>query len=659
MKEIAEWLLGRIITEENNKVAKRLLDIIESAPNINNIDWLTLFVGSSTEENVNKKNPLQIESKENRDFRIEKIKIRGFRKFPFKEKGYYILDFTDSEKNKPCSCFFIGSNGSGKTSIFSSLQDTCSGSFTAAESRGVEKKFFMPHVGKDVSFVDVIVETCLGEIELQNPVNSQIFQYRQFLRPFFCSEYDIRMMAESKDITEYIVSQTGFEYTYKLLNHLNTMYTDCCILKDDLEKKREAATLSDKGKLKTMHKKFDFLNSVFDDVVDYRYRYRKNQVQFQLSSLIGKLKTPLKIKSINRNSKNYARDIIKAGEQLSDVLQRLKDESDILKNKKLVCPVIDDAYQSLIYRITELLVDFESIKSDSTIENVTKFNTRRIRVQAFYRRLILLGLDDINETRLFYAELLEKLQISITDGEKPKVFVENLLNEIDKCRSISKDEDFSESEKLNLLEEKLELLKACVDKLQKLYHVCLYKSCMITKDFCEVILTEFNSSDEKLDLKVISDTGRLEFDYIIDGNHISPLLYLNSFRFKLYTLCIKIGMAFSVMRMMNISFPLVLDDVFYSSDFSNREMVRLFIQKTLELYHKEIEPTTNKPLQLIFFTHDEVILEAAINGMKESNHIYKYGRIFNYQEMETSNADSDKKNNGVMNPDCNISVIFS
>ncbi|WP_419021425.1 hypothetical protein, partial [Holdemanella sp.] len=116
----------------------------------------------------------------------------------------------------------------------------------------------------------------------------------------------------------------------------------------------------------------------------------------------------------------------------------------------------------MIYRITELLVDFESIKSDSTIENVTKFNTRRIRVQAFYRRLILLGLDDINETRLFYAELLEKLQISITDGEKPKVFVENLLNEIDKCRSISKDEDFSESEKLNLLEEILELLKACV-----------------------------------------------------------------------------------------------------------------------------------------------------------------------------------------------------
>lgn len=657
MKEIAEWLLGRIINEDNNEVAKRLLDIIESAPNINNIDWLTLFAGSSTGENVNKKNPLQIESKENRDFRIEKVKIRGFRKFPFKDKGYYILDFTDSEKCKPCSCFFIGSNGSGKTSIFSSLQETCSGSFTAAESRGVEKKFFMPHVGKDASFVDVIVETCLGEIELQNPANSQIFQYRQFLRPFFCSEYDIRMMAESKDITGYIVSQTGFEYTYKLLNHLNTMYTDCCLLKDDLVKKKETAMLSDKGELKTMHKKYDFLNSVFDDVVDYRYRYRKNLVKLQLSSLIGKLKTPLKIKSINRNSKNYTRDIIKAGEQLSGILERLKDEYDILKNKKLVCPVVDETYQSLVYRITELLVDFESIKSENSTENVTKFNTRRIRVQAFHRRLILLGLDDINETRLFYAELLEKLQISITEDEKPKGFVENLLNEIDKCRSISKDEDFSESDKLSLLEEKLDVLKVCVDKLQNLYHVCLYKSCMITKNFCEAILTEFNTSDEKLDLKVISNTGRLEFDYIIDGNHISPLLYLNSFRFKLYTLCIKIGMAFSVMKMMNISFPLVLDDVFYSSDFSNREMVRLFIKKTFELYHKEIESTTSKRLQIIFFTHDEVILEAAINGMKEMDDIYKYGRIFNYQEMEASNADI--KNNGMGNPDCNISVIFS
>lgn len=85
-----------------------------------------------------KDNPLQFERKESADYRIKKLKLRGFRKFPFKERGYYSLDFT--LQKEPCSCFFIGSNGSGKTSLFSSLQETCSGAFTAAESRGVQKK---------------------------------------------------------------------------------------------------------------------------------------------------------------------------------------------------------------------------------------------------------------------------------------------------------------------------------------------------------------------------------------------------------------------------------------------------------------------------------------------------------------------------------------
>lgn len=95
----------------------------------------------------------------------------------------------------------------------------------------------MPHVGRDASSVDVMVETCSDEIELQNISKSQLFPYRQFLQPFFCSEYDIRMMADSKDITSYIINQTGYRYTFNLLSHLNNMYNDCCKLKDTLKKK--------------------------------------------------------------------------------------------------------------------------------------------------------------------------------------------------------------------------------------------------------------------------------------------------------------------------------------------------------------------------------------------------------------------------------------
>lgn len=85
----------------------------------------------------------------------------------------------------------------------------------------------------------------------------------------------------------------------------------------------------------------------------------------------------------------------------------------------------------------------------------------------------------------------------------------------------------------------------------------------------------------------------------------------------------------------------------------------MFIQKTFELYHKTIETTTNLPLQIIFFTHDEVILEAAVKGMEELNDAFKYGRIFNYQEMESEINDNKGKVYKSISNDCNISVVFS
>ena len=47
MKEISEWLLSKIVSSDSyNKVAQRLLEIIENGSEISKIDWLTLFVGT-------------------------------------------------------------------------------------------------------------------------------------------------------------------------------------------------------------------------------------------------------------------------------------------------------------------------------------------------------------------------------------------------------------------------------------------------------------------------------------------------------------------------------------------------------------------------------------------------------------------------------------
>lgn len=653
MKEISEWLLEKIVSSDSyNNVAQRLLEIIENGSEISKIDWLTLFVGTSTDGAKNKKaNPLQIDNEKSRDCRIKEVKIRGFRKYPYRKNGYYTLNFTDSKNGDPCSCFFIGSNGSGKTSIFSSLQETCSDSFTAAESRCVERKTFMPHIGKDTSYVDVIVETKLDEIYLQNPSKSELFPIRMLFRPFFCSEYDIRMMSESKDITNYIIKQTGFNHTFNLIEHLNGVYKECSNLNDYLVKSKKENQLSDRESIRTKQLKYDILNTFFDEIVEYRYSYKAKNKKHSLSGLIEKLKKPLKIKTINSNSKNFSKDILKASELLYNILDRLKNEQELLQGFNLLNGEIEKAYHSIIFSITDLLIDFENYKSyDSDDTETKRLIYRNIRMNSLYGRFKSLGLSDFNIKRRIYSEILEKLQASISDGEKPKTFVENLLKDINSYKVTTQDIEFSDAEKLELIEKNIGKLKECIDSLQRYYVTCLTRSSVATKEFCEMVLEHFNMNDEHLDITVNDNTGKLDIKYNIEGCYIDPILYLNSFRFKLYTLCIKIGMAFSVMQLLKISFPIVLDDVFYSSDFSNRENVCFFIKEIFELYNGNIKPKTGLPLQIIFFTHDEVVLEAAVNGMEGLDESFKYGRVFNYQEMEEKNEEG--------NSNCSLSVIF-
>ncbi|MDE6021596.1 MAG: ATP-binding protein [Ruminococcus sp.] len=101
-----------------------------------------------------------------------------------------------------------------------------------------------------------------------------------------------------------------------------------------------------------------------------------------------------------------------------------------------------------------------------------------------------------------------------------------------------------------------------------------------------------------------------------DKIEIEPRDYFNNFRFKLYLISIRIAIAFHVMRTRHISFPLMFDDVFDSSDFSNRVKTKKFINKIFTLY-KELE-ISNRSLQIIFFTQDEVIAESVYDGIMSS-----------------------------------------
>lgn len=132
----------------------------------------------------------------------------------------------------------------------------------------------------------------------------------------------------------------------------------------------------------------------------------------------------------------------------------------------------------------------------------------------------------------------------------------------------------------------------------------------------EKLLEDF--TDEVVVLNSLKTVdGKSYFDGLLRNKFtnelISPRNYYNNFRLKLYLICLRIGVAFYIMKRRKIQFPLIFDDIFDSSDFPNRIYTKKLFSKILNLY--STLRISSKMLQIIFFTQDEVIAESVFNGI--------------------------------------------
>lgn len=157
--------------------------------------------------------------------------------------------------------------------------------------------------------------------------------------------------------------------------------------------------------------------------------------------------------------------------------------------------------------------------------------------------------------------------------------------------------------------------------------------------------TQIIKTDED-DLK--RDTIVANIINVANGETITPDLYFNTFRYKLFTLMISLSLALATRKKYNINLPLVLDDLFAGSDFVSKNSFSEFLSKLISLFY---EYTPHLPLQFILFTHDDVIFRSAMDsldnlqievGKKELNEenkipLYektKIGRIFKIEESD-------------------------
>lgn len=120
----------------------------------------------------------------------------------------------------------------------------------------------------------------------------------------------------------------------------------------------------------------------------------------------------------------------------------------------------------------------------------------------------------------------------------------------------------------------------------------------------------------------------------LDGKEIEPKIYFNNFRFKLYVIVLRAAISLHRMKIFGLKFPLVFDDVFDSSDFVNRTQARVFIESLINRYRATISSGT--PLQIIFFTQDEVVANALYKGIahKSENGNVKLLRLSHVSDID-------------------------
>lgn len=177
-------------------------------------------------------------------------------------------------------------------------------------------------------------------------------------------------------------------------------------------------------------------------------------------------------------------------------------------------------------------------------------------------------------------------------------------------------------------------IKSEVSEYYKAFHTELaietYQAFEPIKDIVKNVLGEYLYEEERpVDIIIESKVDEVDEEsslviseiitaYIKERDSSNPPIsinkYFNAFHYRQFCTMVGISIAVASRKNTGINLPLVLDDVFYASDFENRATIERFVKKLFDLFNKH---TVNIPLQLILFTHDQMIFESVIHVLNE------------------------------------------
>lgn len=629
----------RLIEAEgwNASVKRKFIDAIpKPEPNLNNKDS---DINSVPQKTTRKgKRPFL-------DYRFNFFTMQGFRKYPYDEPPFGI-DFTKNENARNANLFLVGNNGSGKTTIFSGLEYLCAGKISAAEQRKVEINSSYLNYGKDKSTpFQLLLSTNEEELKCgkEEKASDNFKEIQHLIRPFFCSENDILEISNySKDPTNFIYEQVGLKMSVDLLQALKEEKSSAREVIDNYNKMKEFNQIAEGEETTNLEDKISFLTNIAEESLNLWDKWKQPSTQPLLPIEHYQLKWDLSTKSKSIEAiVNELRENVK--KQISYLKEQQKELSNSLPEN---C--------SLLVLYSDFISQCEAAIGDNEM-NTTPI-LYKTNIEERYNQIKNLSFTTFEDMRSFYyANYLQAWKAYQSKSNKDKSSF--LIQENEKLLSLQKELEKYRSRQVESIERLYErydahymYLDSLIKGLEGLINNRIKTFHRIAHRFVVNILEDFMGMDENFvvqlkepDYKINSLIEFTKADKSTET--FTPREFFNSFRFKIYCLGLKIAIAFSIKTYMNFNFPLVMDDVFYSSDFTNREKVEEFMRILYEV-HKETFKD-NMELQVIFLTHDEMLVNAAAHSVPIHKDVL-YGRLFDYREV-TSNDERSHNNNPFKN----------